>query len=138
MPFAPILDVISPQMMLVTCGLGIAALFLLTLVIALVEGVVLTLLKWNPFLRALLIAALMNILSSLAGAVLLVFLQDTPIIWLVIGFLLSVVIEGGVMTRFPPRLGWRTWLFAFIANLASYLLLILPAYLYSLADVVTP
>ena len=47
-----------------------------------------------------------------------------------------VVIEGSVLTRFPPHIGWRGWLFAFTANLASYLLLILPAYLYSLADAI--
>ena len=68
------IDVISPGMMLLSLGLGLIALCLLTLLIALVEAVVLTLLKWNIFPRSLLAAVIINFASSLVGGVLLIFL----------------------------------------------------------------
>ena len=127
-------DVIAPNMVLVSLGMGLVALCLLTLLIALVEGVVLTLFKWNIFTRALIAAAIANIASSLVGGLMLIFLQDQALIWVILAFFLSVVIEGAILMRIHPASGRRTWLYVLAANLASYLLLILPAYLYSLAD----
>jgi len=114
--------------------MGLVALCLLTLLISLVEAVVLTLLKWNIFPRSLLAAVIINVVSSLVGGLLLIILQDTPLIWVVITFLMSTVIEGVILLKIQPGVGRRAWLIALAANLASYLLLILPAYLYSLAD----
>ncbi len=127
-------DVIAPNMVLVSLGMGLVALCLLTLLIALVEGVVLTLLKWNIFYRSLIAAAIANIASSLVGGLLMIFQQEQALIWVILAFCLSVVIEGAILVRIQPGSGRRTWLYALAANLASYLLLILPAYLYSLAD----
>lgn len=134
MPVTPIFDVIAPGMVLLSLGMGLVAICLLTLLIALIEAVVLTLLKWNIFPRSLLAAAITNIASSLVGGLLLIFLQDLPLIWVVITFLLSVVIEAAILVRIQPGAGRRAWLLSLLANLASYLLLILPAYLFSLAD----
>jgi hypothetical protein len=134
MPSTPVLDVIAPGMILISLGLGLIALSLLTLLIALVEAVALTLLKWNSFPRSLLAALIANVTSSLVGGLLLIFLQDIPVIWMIIAFILSVVIEGAILIKIQPAVGRRTWLLALVANLASYLLLILPAYLFSLAD----
>jgi len=127
-------DVIAPGMMLVSLSMGLVALCLLTLLISLVEAVVLTLLKWNIFPRSLLAAVIINVVSSLVGGLLLIILQDIPLTWVVITLLMSIVIEGIILLKIQPGVGWRAWLIALAANLASYLLLILPAYLYSLAD----
>jgi hypothetical protein len=134
MPSTPVLDVIAPGMILISLGLGLIALCLLTLLITIVEGVVLALLKWNVFPRSLVASFIMNVTSSLVGGLLLIILQDIPLTWMILAFLLSVGIEGAILLKIQPAVGRRTWLLALAANLASYLLLILPAYLFSLAD----
>ncbi len=134
MPSTPFFDVISPGVILLSLGLGLITLCLFTLLIALVEAVVLTLLKWNSFPRSLLAAVITNITSSLVGGVLLIFLQEVPVIWMIIAFLMSVGIEGAILIKIQPAAGRRVWFLALVSNLASYLLLILPAYLFSLAD----
>jgi hypothetical protein len=132
MPGIVLLDVIAPGMVLLSLGLGLVALFLFNLLITLVEGVVLTLLKWKPFVSSLLAALLMNTISSIVGIVLLIFLQDIPIAWIVIAFFLSIIIEGVILVLIQPATRWKAMLFALLANIASYLILILPAYLISL------
>lgn len=132
MPGIVLLDVISPGMVLLSLGLGLVALFLFNLLITLVEGVVLTLLKWKPFVNSLLAALLMNTISSIVGIVLLIFLQDIPITWIVIAFFLSIIIEGVILVLIQPVTRWKAPLYALLANLASYLILIVPAYLISL------
>lgn len=134
MPTTPVFDVIAPPMILVSLGLGLVALCLLTLLISLVEGVALALLKWSVFPRSLIASFIMNTTSSLVGGLLLIFLQDIPLIWMLLAFVLSVSIEGVILLKIQPAAGRRAWLFVLIANLASYILLILPAYLFSLAD----
>jgi len=132
MPGIVLLDVISPGMVLLSLGLGLVALCLFNLLIALVEGVVLTLLKWKPFVSSLLAALLVNTISSIVGIVLLIFLQDIPITWIVIAFFLSIIIEGVILVLIQPMTRWKALLYALLANLASYLILIVPAYLISL------
>jgi hypothetical protein len=130
----PLFNVATPGLVLLELGLGLIALCLLNLLISLVEGVTLTLLKWGPFRRSVLVALLMNIISSLAGSFLLILLQSSPLLWLVFSFALSVLIEAGVLLKTQPTTGRRTWLMSLTANLASYIILILPAYLYSLTN----
>ena len=128
----PLLDVITPPFVLVTLGLGLVVLCLINVLISLVEGVTLTLLKWNIFLRSLLNSLVANTISSLAGGILLIFLQETPPVWILITFFLSILIEGLVLRKLQPATGRRTWLFSLAANLSSYLIIILPAYLINL------
>jgi hypothetical protein len=132
MPGIALLDVISPGMVLLSLGLGLVALCLFNLLITLVEGVVLTLLKWKPFVSSLLAALLVNTISSIVGIVLLIFLQDIPMAWIVIAFFLSIIIEGVILVLIQPVTRWKALLYALLANLASYLILIVPAYLISL------
>jgi hypothetical protein len=103
---------------------GLVAGGLLVLLIALVEAVVLWLLKWGGFWQALRDAFLMNVVSALAGLVLNFFAGDwdaiSPLVPLLVAWLLSVLVEGAVLLllrRHPPRL---TWLAAVAANVASY------------------
>jgi hypothetical protein len=104
--------------------LGLAAFGLLVLLIALVEAVVLWLLKWGGLWQALRDAFLMNVVSALVGFVLNLFAGDwdaiSPLVPLLVAWLLSVLVEGAVLMllrRHPPRL---TWLAAVAANVASY------------------
>ena len=132
MPGIALSNMISPGMVLLSLGLGLVALCLFNLLIALVEGVVLTLLKWKPFMSSLLAALLVNTISSIVGIVLLIFLQDIPMAWIVIAFFLSIIIEGVILVLIQPVTRWKALLYALLANLASYLILIVPAYLISL------
>ncbi len=115
----------SPYLLLV---LGFLALLVVDLLIALVEGVILTLLSYHPFRQSMFISFIMNILSGIVNGVLLVLLQHTPYIWLPISFVLAILIESFVMTYFKRDYARQNSLFAVLVNLASYIILILPAY----------
>ena len=134
MPAHLFFDVVTPGMVILYLGLGLIALILLTFLVALVEGVVLTLFKWNNFRRSLLAALIANVVSSMAGGVLLIFLQEFPFPWIIVALFLSIAIEGAILIKIQPGSSRRTWPICLVANLASYLLLILPAYLFSLFD----
>jgi hypothetical protein len=115
----------SPYLLLL---LGFLALLIVDLLIALVEGVFLTLLNWHPFRASMSISFIMNIASGIVNGLLLVLLQRTPYIWLPVSFILSVIIESFVMTYFKRQALRRNNLIALLVNLASYIILILPAY----------
>ena len=108
--------------------LGFLALLVVDVLIALIEGVTLTLLRWNPFRQSLTISLIMNLISGIFNALLLVLLQRTPIIWLPISFGISLLVELLVMTYFKRQAFRQNSIFVVLANLASYILLILPAY----------
>jgi len=98
------------------------------LLVAVIEGVVLTLLAWNPFRISMTVSFIMNIISGIMNGILLVLLQRSPYVWLPVSFILSLVIEVFVMTYFKRNAFRQNCLFTFLVNLASYILLILPAY----------
>ncbi len=108
--------------------LGILALIVVDLIIALIEGVTLTLLRWNSSRTSLAVSYIMNIISGIINGILLILLQDHPLLWLPISFLLSLLIEGFIMSYFKRDALRQNGLFVLVANLASYTLLILPAY----------
>jgi len=126
-PSLAIAPSIAPYLLL---AFGCLALLVVNLLIALVEGVFLTLLAWNPFRQSMTVSMMMNILSGLVNAILLVLLQRTPLIWIPISFVLSLIIEGFIMTYFKRDIPRKNFLFALLVNLASNILLILPAYYY--------
>jgi cytochrome b subunit of formate dehydrogenase len=134
MPILRLSSGATPGLVLFELGMGLLTLFLINLLVTLVEGVSLTLLRWNNFPRSIVISLLMNTLSSLVAGMLLILLQATPIVWLVTSFLLSVLIEALVLGKVQPVWGYKNWLFSLTANLSSFLILILPAYLFSLYD----
>lgn len=107
---------------------GFLALLVVDLIIALIKGVTLTLLRWNPFRQSLTISLIMNIASGIPNGILLILLQRTPLVWLPVSFVISLLIEGFVMTYYKRDAIRQNVLFVSIANLASYILLILPAY----------
>jgi len=114
---------------LVAWGVG---LIIPTLIISIIEAVVMLLLKWDKFGRCLRVSLLMNVISTIfgIGGVLvgaIVFYNDMSI-WLAaaIAFLLSVLIEGGILMLMKRDAARLNWVVSLTANVASYLLIILP------------
>ncbi len=107
---------------------GFLALVIIDLLIALVEGVVLTLLKWNHFRACLTVSLVMNVIAGIINGILLILLQHMPMIWLPISFVLSLLIDIFILTYFKREALRLNSLYALVVNLASYVLLILPAY----------
>jgi hypothetical protein len=128
MPITPSLAITKSTSGLILIILGFLALLVVDLIIALIEGVALTLLRWNPFRQSLTISLIMNIISGILNGSLLILLQRTPFVWLPISFVISLLIEGFIMTYFKRDTIRQNSLFVLLANLASYILLILPAY----------
>jgi hypothetical protein len=121
-------DITGPSAPYLLLIFGILALLVVNLLIALVEGVILTLLSWNLFKVSMMVSFIMNILSGIVNGIILVLLQKSPFVWLPISFVLAIMIEVFVMTYFKRDAFRQNLLFAFLANLASYAVLILPAY----------
>ena len=121
-------DITGPAAPYLLLIFGFLALIVVDLLIAVVEGVILTLLSWNPFRASMMVSFIMNIISGIATGALLVMLQRSPLVWLPISFILSLVIEVFVMTYFKRDAFRQNCWFVFLANLASYILLILPAF----------
>jgi hypothetical protein len=122
------LDIYGPTAPYLLLIFGILSLLVVNLLIALVEGVTLTLLGWNFFRISMKVSFIMNIISGIINGILLVLLQGSPFIWLPISFVISFLLEVFVLTYFKRDAFRQNCLFIFLANLASYLLLILPAY----------
>src|SRR5262245_47842979 len=123
-PANTLLDAGGPVLLLAIFGVGgLVAI----VVIFVIEAIVLVLMKWAPLGRSVLDAILMNLASTLVGLIGICGLFTLPrggsnldftggIIFLVVTFIISVVVEGLVLTglkRHPPR---QTWLTALVAN----------------------
>jgi uncharacterized membrane protein len=122
------LNITGPASGYLLLVLGFLALLVIDLIIALIEGVTLTLLKWNPFRQSLTISLIMNITSGILNGILLILLQRTPFVWLSVSFVISLLIEGFIMSYFKRDAIRQNSLFVLLANLVSYILFILPAY----------
>lgn len=107
------------------------ALIALTLIIAFLESIVMFLLKWDKFGRCLWVSFLMNVISTIFGGVLVVsdVLLDTYIA-LAVTFVLSVLIEGGVMLLMKRGAARQNWIASLFANLVSYLFIIVPFFMW--------
>jgi hypothetical protein len=127
MPSFPF-DITSPASPYFFMVFGCLTLLVIDLLLALVEGVSLTLLNWNPFRASMLVSFIMNIFSGIINSVLLILLQHNPFLWLPVSFFISVIIETFVVTFFKRGANKQNIYCVLIANLASYFLIILPAY----------
>ncbi len=108
-------------------GLGLALFILVVLLIVVIESAVLQLLRWGEFRNSLKGAFWMNLASSLVGFVFLVMVPGFGRWPLLLGWALTVVIEALVLARLKPEAGRHNWLASAVANLVSYLVVILPA-----------
>jgi hypothetical protein len=118
----------GPAAVILLIVLGILALIVVYLLVGLIEGVVLTLLSWGSSRASMTVSIIMNLSSGLINGVLLILLQHTPLLWLPISFVLSLLIEISIMTYFKRETPAKNSLYALVINLASYIILILPAY----------
>jgi hypothetical protein len=117
---------------------GSAGLILLTALsiailislITLVEMVALQLLRWGNTRQSMRASLMMNLTSSVVGILLLVLFPHPNLRNLWIAWFILVIIEGGVLTRLRPQTPRYNWFIAAVANLASYIILILPAFLF--------
>jgi hypothetical protein len=113
--------------LIVLTALSIAILIML---ISLVEMVVLQLLHWGNTRQSMRASLLMNFTSSVVAIILLLLFPHPNIRNLLIAWLILVIIEGGVLTGLRPHTPRYNWVVAVLANLASYVILILPAFLF--------
>jgi hypothetical protein len=124
-------DIAAPGLVLGQLALTAGFLVLLFSLIVLVESVVLQVSRWGSFKRSLRGSFWMNLASTLAGFLLLSLVPRLGFLGLLIAWTISVLIEWAVLARFQPGQKRYTFSLAASANLVSYLLLILPAYLSS-------
>ena len=128
MPATLLPAITGPAAPIVLVVFGFLALLVVDLLLGLIEAVVLTLLSWNPSRTCIKVSFLMNIISGVINGILLVLLQRTPLVWLPVSFAISLLVEGFILTYFKRDALRQNSLFVLIANLASYILLILPAF----------
>jgi hypothetical protein len=125
----PVFDLAGPGLVVGMLAFGVVFVVILFLLIVLVETAALQLLHWGDFKRSLRASFWMNLASTLVG---LFFLWLVPALgWLgiFVAWALSVLIEWLVLTRLHPSEVRLNIMATLIANLASYLLLIVPSYL---------
>ncbi len=107
----------------------IAVLLLLVLLLmVLIESVVLQLLHWGNLRAAWSASLLANIISAILTSPLLAMARTWGVQSLALAWVLSILIEGLVLNRIKPDAHRLNWLCAFLANTASYLILIYPSF----------
>jgi hypothetical protein len=121
--FQPVADVAGPP---VAAAAGVDVL-VLVIPVLLVEAALLFFLKWGSLRDSFLASLAMNFISTVVGFLLIGL---NPGLWqdLLVGLVLSVALEGGVMLLFRKASPRQTWLAALVANLVSYLGLALVAW----------
>jgi hypothetical protein len=110
--------------------LYILLVLIVALLIGLVEAVVLTWLRWASFGQCVLASMAANLLSTIAIVLLISLSGLKPLVYLVLGWLASVLIDTGMLMVFKRKPARRTLFSAAAANLVSYLVLILPVVYY--------
>jgi hypothetical protein len=110
-------------------ALEAAMLVIVFALIVLIESTVMQLLGWGDRRRSVKGALLMNLLSVIVTLIFLGLAPRWGISGLLLSGLASVLLEWLVLQRLEPGRGRYNLLVALAANLASYLLLLLPAFL---------
>ncbi len=126
--FSPLPAITGPAAPYILLIFGFLALLVIDVIIAIIEGTLLTLLKWNSFRTCLTVALIMNLAAGIVNGILLVALQRAPLVWLPVSFVISLLVDAFILTYFKRQALGRNSLYALLVNLASYVLLILPAY----------
>jgi hypothetical protein len=114
-----------------TSALIAAALFVFFLLVVLAESVVLQLLGWGDLRQSLRSSTVMNLVSSPFVIISLALIPRLGLSGLLVSFLLSILFEGLALARLKKVSLRKSWWIATTANLASYLILILPTFLQS-------
>jgi len=111
--------------------LYLLTLFIVLLLTALIETVALQLMRWGTFKQCIRAALVMNLASLIGWILMLVIVPQFGFAGLLLAILFSTVIEWGVLARMKRGVAAYNFLAALAANLASYLIILLPAFLYS-------
>jgi len=122
-------DVAGPGL-LAAAGASLLILCLVSLVIIIMESLVLWQLRWAGYKRSLMGAFVMNLATTILGAGVVWFTLQLGYWGLLIDLVLSVLVEGGVLMLFKRGSSRENLIAALTANAASYLLVILPLYLF--------
>jgi len=122
-------DVAGPGLALAVAGVGLVVMCVATVVIIALEGVILWALKWSAFKRALLVALVLNVATTILGFGIVPFTALLGGWGLLIDFILTVLFEGGILLLLKRGAARENWIAALATNAASYLLVILPLYL---------
>ena len=96
-------------------------------VVVVLEAFLLNLLRWEEHRVCLRAALIANLWSTPAALIFLIFTPSWNSI--TVAGLLSSAIEGFILYRRQPRLRWANWVYALLANLVSYVVVIGPAYM---------
>lgn len=119
----PPIDSTAPGLLI---GLGFILFILVVLLIIVIESTVLQLMSWGDFRRSLTGAFWANSASALVGFVFLLFVPRFGRWPLILSWALTVLIEALVLIRLKPEAKSKNWLVSVVANLVSYLIVILP------------
>jgi hypothetical protein len=110
--------------LVLTCFVLVLVFFL----IVLVESVTLQLLKWGNFKQSYLAALIANFCSVPAAFLLLALVTKIGLWAIGISWIASVLVEAFVLSRLKRARTRQNALAALLINLASFLILILPAF----------
>ena len=123
-------DVAGPGL-LAAAGFSVAMICLVSLLIVAIESLVLWRLKWGTLPRSILASLVMNLVTTIIGvALIILFPPQSDLLTLLIDFVLSVLVEGGILMLFKRSSARENWIAALAANTASYLLFILLLYVF--------
>ena len=120
-------DVAGPGLIVAA---GLLALCIVSLPIILLESLVLWRLHWGTFKRSLLVALIMNVATFILGIGVVPFTLPLGIWGFLIDYAISVLVEGGILMLFKRGAARENWIAALAANTLSYLLVMLPLYLF--------
>lgn len=129
MIYLPPLDFAEPGLLIVLGAFSIMFFCILLALIITLETTALQMQSWGTFRACLKGAAIMNAVSSLVGFGAYALVPALGLFGILISWVLSVLIEGFVLSRLVPGDPRRAYRVSLLANLASYLILIIPAYL---------
>ena len=109
-------------------SLEIGAALLYWLVFVVIETAVLQLVNWGKFQACLKASLLANLASGLIVALSLIWMPRFGFSGLIAGLLISIGVEGAVLTLLNRPWKRRNWFAAGLANLCSFLILVFPIY----------
>ena len=117
------------QLAVFSLEIGAAVLFWLVFVV--IETAVFQLLNWGTFQACLRAAFLVNLASALLITAGLMSLQRLGWLGVTVSAVIAMLLEGRVLNRLKPGTQQLNWIVAILANLASFLILILPVFFFT-------
>ena len=112
-------------------SLEIGAAILFWLVFVVVEIAVLQFLNWGNFQQCLRASFWANLASGLVIGIAFTMIPRFGLPGLIIGCLISIVIEGFILNQLKKNAKSLNWIAAILANLISFIILVLPVFLFS-------